>query len=324
MRGKFLAFITCLLITPVYAAFGSVIDSVNQLVVFGDSLSDNGNAAIVLGGTLPGNYAPNAFTDGPNTSPATAGPFGLWIDQFAAKAGLPDPQPYLANPLSNTNYAVASAQTGSANPQDIDNQIGAFTVAHPLGAPSQALYVVWGGANDVYNKTNTGTVAADNLYANILTLSSEGAKYFLWLNLPPIGDSPRGAAEDPTGFNNQSAAFNTEWGVDLGKLQAAGVDVTGIDINSLFSDIVANPGSYGLSNLTTPAQGQAGDPNANLFWDTEHPTTAGDAAIANFVYNDLTATPTAVPEPLNAALCLVGLFGVFAIGKLRSKAVNRG
>lgn len=52
--------------------------TINQLVVFGDSLSDNGNAVSALGGTLPGNYAPNAFTDGPNTTRATgAGPIGL-------------------------------------------------------------------------------------------------------------------------------------------------------------------------------------------------------------------------------------------------------
>ena len=50
-------------------------DGINQLVVFGDSLSDNGNAAIALGGTLPGNYAPNAFTDGATTLSSHLRPF---------------------------------------------------------------------------------------------------------------------------------------------------------------------------------------------------------------------------------------------------------
>jgi hypothetical protein len=45
----------------------------------------------------------------PFTTPATGGPFGLWIDQFAAKFGVVDPKPFLA---SGTNFAVASALTG--------------------------------------------------------------------------------------------------------------------------------------------------------------------------------------------------------------------
>ena len=71
-------------------------ESIYQLVVFGDSLSDNGNAAAALAatGTTLGNYAANAFTDGPQTSPATSGPYGLWIDQFAAILQVPDPQPF--------------------------------------------------------------------------------------------------------------------------------------------------------------------------------------------------------------------------------------
>src|SRR5580692_9967238 len=192
MRSTFFYALTVALASPALTFAGSI--TASQLVVFGDSLSDNGNGAIALGGALPGDYAPNAFTDGPNTSPATTGPFGLWIDQFAALAGLPDPQPYLANPATNTNYAVASALTGFANPQDIGNQVAAFTAAHPAGAPSSDLYVIWGGANDLYDGTSTGVTAANNLDSYIQALAADGAKNFLWLNLPQLGDTPAGAA----------------------------------------------------------------------------------------------------------------------------------
>src|SRR5580693_7839551 len=99
MRWKQSVVACILCVTPI-----SVIASpITQLVTFGDSLSDNGNAAIALGGTIPGNYAGNALTDGPLTTPATSGPFGLWIDQFAAKLAVADPEPFLA---SGTNFAV--------------------------------------------------------------------------------------------------------------------------------------------------------------------------------------------------------------------------
>jgi len=299
--------------SPFYAALASPLVSVNQLVMFGDSLSDNGNAAVALGGTLPGNYAPNAFTDGPSTNPATTGPFGLWIDQFAADTGLPDPKPYLANPLLNTNYAVASAQTGSANPQDISNQLAAFTLAHPTGAPSTALYAIWGGANDLYNGTNTGKTAADDLYSNILTLSAEGAKYFLWLNLPQLGDTPRGAGS--AALNTQSTDFDNEWATDISKLQTAGIFVIGVDINSEFNQILGSPGSFGFTNVTSPAQGIAGDPNKYLFWDTEHPTTAGDALIAQVAYTDLVSAPE--PGSLTMLLGGLGVIGLCLLGRRR-------
>ncbi len=318
MHAKLLAATGALLFSPLYVAFAS---SVNQLVVFGDSLSDNGNAAVALaanGTSLASlNYAPNAFTDGPNTTPRTSGPLGLWIDQFAAKMGLPDPQPYLANPLSNTNYAVASAQSGSANPQDMANQLTAFSVSHPLGASPNALYALWGGANDLYNGTASGTTAADNLYGHILSLSGAGAKSFLWFNLPQLGQTPRGVASGARALNAASSAFNTEWATDLAALKSQGVNVIGVDINSLFTQITSNPSAYGFANITAPAQGTSADPNTYLFWDAEHPTTAADALVANLAYSDFNA-----PEPLSAGLSLIGLGAVLAALKLRRKSVT--
>src|SRR5215471_19696469 len=77
---------------------------VDQIVVFGDSLSDNGNAGFILQNfpnlappgsvaPIPPAYTPGSFTNGPATIPSTNSPTGLWIDQFAAKLGVADPQP---------------------------------------------------------------------------------------------------------------------------------------------------------------------------------------------------------------------------------------
>ena len=299
MRSKLLV-LASLILTSANAAFAASF-SFNQLVVFGDSLSDNGNAAFALGGTLPGNYAPNAFTDGPNTSPKTTGPFGLWIDQFSALAAVPDPQPFLANQFVNTNYAVASAQTGSANPQDISNQVAAFTAAHPGGAPGNALYTIWGGANDLYNGTSSGAVAADNLYGNIQFLYSQGARQFLWLNLPQLGNTPRGSGT-AAALNAQSTAFDQRWAIDLASLKLAGVNIVGVDINAEFNAIQANYTSFGFTNISSPAQGTSGNPNSYLFWDTEHPTTAADALIAQTAF-----AAESVPEPGSLSMLLSGI-----------------
>src|SRR5277367_5441734 len=142
------------------------------LVVFGDSLSDNGNAAAALAsvGLTLGNYAANAATDGPATTPATSGPFGLWIDQFAALSSLPDPQPFLVSPsigvlsinYAATNFAVGSALAGSnpsfspgsvapgyAQAPGTTDQVALFLAFNGHASPDN-LYVFWAGANNIY------------------------------------------------------------------------------------------------------------------------------------------------------------------------------
>jgi phospholipase/lecithinase/hemolysin len=318
MRSNLPAILTVILIAPLSSALAGPI---TQIVVFGDSLSDNGNAAALEGGTIPGNYASNAYTDGPNTNPPTAGPYGLWIDQFAALAGLPDPQPFLAAP-GGTNYAIASAQTGSTNPQDISNQVAGFSAANGFSVPSDALYVIWGGANDLFDGTDGGATAANNLAADIQALASEGAEDFLWLNLPQLGDTPLGSSSGPTDaaiLNAQSTAFDSQWASDISTLNSTGLDVIGVDVNSLFNDILGNPGQYGFTNVTSPAQGTSGNPNDYLFWDEEHPTTAGDALVAQLAYSDFIATP----EPASLWMLLGGAAGFLLLSRRRQDRAKR-
>jgi outer membrane lipase/esterase len=304
-----------LLLFFVIAPLAAFAADINQLVVFGDSLSDNGNAAIAQGGTVPGNYAPNAYTDGPNTTPPTAGPFGLWVDQLAPKLGVSDPTPFLAG---GTNYAVASALTGSNGLDGVSDQLNYFGASHLGGAPSDALYTFWAGANDIAAGSNP-TTAADNIYANIQTIAAGGGKTFLWLNLPLLGETPNGAASGGAAFlNGASALFDTEWSIDLAKLQSQGINVIGVDVESLFGQILADPIAYGFTNVTDPAQNTAGNPNDYLFWDGEHPTTAGDALVADLAFADLTA-----PEPSSMAFALCGLLTLLFAMKSRSRGYLR-
>ena len=286
------------LISPL--AIASPIGTVNQLVVFGDSLSDNGNAAIV------------AASLGIPFPPLSNGP--LWIDQLAGKLSLPDPQPFLAG-TGGTNYAIATAQTGSNGLSGVSDQLALFAAAHLGGLPADALYTFWAGANDVFNGANP-VLAADNIYNNILSLAGGGGKYFLWLNLPDLGLTPRAMAAGQTvPANLASTAFNTEWAINLGKLQAQGINVVGVNVEALFAQIIADPGAFGFSNVTSPGQGQP-NPNSYLFWDEEHPTTAGHAWVANLAFADLAAAP----EPASIAVVALGLLSLVLWKRREKKA----
>src|SRR5579872_4051420 len=134
-----------------------------EFVVFGDSLSDNGNlyfGTSLLGDPTPGppKYTTGEFTDGTNSVPSTTAPLGLWIEQLANKMGLAVPQPF-AKGTGGLNYAVAGAETGHdptytlgseiAIPWTTD-QVDLFMQQNPKPSVN-ALYVFWCGANDILN-----------------------------------------------------------------------------------------------------------------------------------------------------------------------------
>ncbi len=174
------------------------------------------------------------------------------------------------------------------------------------------------GANDLLTGGNPST-AASNLVSNISALAAGGAKNFLWLNLPQLGDIPAGAANsaalnaESTTFNNAQAAASSQLTAQLG------INIIDVDVSSLFSQILANPGTYGFQNTTDPAQGKAVDPNTYLFWDDMHPTTAADALVANLAYNDVEAAfPTATPEPASIALLVSGFLILILTGIART------
>jgi outer membrane lipase/esterase len=356
--------------------------NINQLVVFGDSLSDNGNAAAALAsaGQSFGNYAPNALTDGANTNPPTSGPFGLWIDQFATKFGLSDPKPFVVNTPSSspggnpglavnpsgTNFAVATAQAGSnpnfsptnylnpSNPQPpgTTDQVGLFSSFNGNKASPNSLYVFWAGANNIFDALAGGPSsfatfpsmaksAADDIAGNIQTLAAEGGKYFVWLNLPPLGavpyvqdsTNPLIKSLGATAANSAASIFNSEMSSDVSSLESKyGVTIVPVDVNTLFTQIAGSPSSYGFVDVKDAAWcGTDGvptcasnNPNGFAFWDFEHPTTATDSLIAGLVDNDVSplfssgTSTSAVPEPSVRLLCALGL----ALLALRRRATR--
>jgi phospholipase/lecithinase/hemolysin len=307
----------CAVLFGAFLPFSSVwAVSVNQLVVFGDSLSDNGNANFLTAGLFPGpNYDGSRFTDGANTTPSTAGPFGIWIEQLAPKLGVLVPTPGFI-PGGGTNFAVASADTGSNSLFYISDQVALYLATAGGTASPTSLYTFWAGANDITDAKNPVT-AANNIFNNILALSQTGAKYFLWANLPPLGQTPLGLASGQSAaLNAQSDAFNAQWSADIATLQSQGIQVFPLDVATLFAQISADPAASGFTNITDPAQGKTGiDPNTYLFWDDRHPTTAADALLANLAYNELVGTT--VPEPATGVIVLIGaaILGTVRFGR---------
>ncbi len=304
-----------------------------QFVVFGDSLSDTGNDYIASNGSVPAApaYDTGRFTDGPTSSPSSQ-ISGVWHEQLAAKLGIAPATPFFPSG-SGTNYAFGGAETGNGftPTPGMQLQLVSFLSNNPK-PPSNALYIFWGGANDLLNATsaaalNTATSSAvQNIAGEISTLASAGAKNFLWVDLPPLNSIPRTQSSPlNSAIGTASIAFNAGEQAAIQQLQGnfPGVTITDVDVYSLFTSILANPAAAGFANTTDPAQGKNVNPDSYLFWDNQHPTTAGHQAIANLAASDLASTYdlTATPEPATAGIFIL-IGGIVGLVKLKRTSKN--
>ncbi|MEZ5566324.1 MAG: SGNH/GDSL hydrolase family protein [Gammaproteobacteria bacterium] len=302
-------------IVAIILAFASAQASAySAMYVFGDSLSDTGNVNIVTGGVPLPPYATGHFSNGP-----------VWVETLAANLGL-SASPGLAG---GTNWAFGGAPTGSpftAAVPTMTQQVSTYYLPSAGGvADPNALYVVWGGGNDIRTgDPSVLTYSVPNISSIISTLAAAGATNFLVPNLPNIGLTPEAQAAGPAavaGATFLSTSFNAQLAVATAGLRTSlGINITDVDVFSFLNNVIGNPSLFGLTNTTdrcfSGATGVGGpgtvcaNPDEYLFWDGIHPTAAAHAALGDF------ATAAVIPIP-PAAFLLVSAFA--ALGGLRRK-----
>ncbi|HWX64892.1 MAG TPA: autotransporter domain-containing protein [Rhodanobacter sp.] len=282
----------------------------SKVIVFGDSLSDNGNISLA---TAPGIQPPLRFTTNPGH---------VAIEDVASRLG----QTLNPSLAGGSDYAWGGAGVNNNSPgtpgsvPTLTAQVNAYLSA---GSTDQhALYSIWGGANDIfYHATLAGggletaaqaqtnvAIAAQQEVKLIGQLQAAGVKNILVFNLPNIGLTPDAAAQGPAAaaaLTGLSLIFNGQLNTGLGQL---GKGIIPINAYGLLSEVIANPQAYGFTNATTPACGagassvQCGPQGSGLpytyapgtdqsyvFADGVHPTTAAHALLGQYVVSVLQA-----------------------------------
>jgi outer membrane lipase/esterase len=289
-----------------------------SMVVFGDSLSDSGNAAaagfinsdqVVLGNSYVPNaaYSSETFSNGPVWASYAASALGVPLLPSAAAGG--------------TNFAFGGATTGGPGPSpNLLAQASLYLGSTGNVASANALYVIAGGGNDARAALATiaacagtclvPTVAATaaSFAANIGTIVDQlqlaGAQHIVVWDTPNLGLAPAIVAADAAGLGSFLAA---SMNAALAERLAGEVGVSTFDIYGLGTSIAANPALFNLVNVTDAcgAPSNACDPITAEYWDGIHPTTAAHLVIA-----DAFLAVAAVPEPSTWAMMILGFAGV--------------
>jgi phospholipase/lecithinase/hemolysin len=251
----------------------------------------------------------------------------MWVEHLANALGL-QITPSLDG---GTNFAFGGATTGQDLNRIFQRDLGVvipslrtqvtayrLTLADPTltdptrvqRAPVDALYIVWGGANDLRDAVAKGTAGAtpesiasdavNNIATVIRELQSAGAIYFLVPNLPDLGRTPQQVARGPEAVQLGAAlstAFNNALESTLQQLESTlPVDIARLDIARHFQEVIANPQNFGVTNVTDAClSGDPFDPgtvcanpDSYIFWDAiGHPTAVAQDLIADFAFMTL-------------------------------------
>ena len=277
----------------------------SQTVFIGDSLTDSGHfrpaliQAVGPNGALIGRFT---------TNPGLV--WSEWLADYYGTNANSDNQ-------GGTNYAVGGARTGTntagaLGPIDsLATQTSKYLAAHGGRADPNALYTVWGGANDLFavaagapaQATIGGAVTAQ--IGVIGALRNAGAEYILVPNIPDLGSTPQfragGAAQMAAGTQLATTYNNALYN----GVASAGLRVIPLDTFNLIREVVNNPSPFGISNVTgtgcnpqitassvtcSPLTYAAPDaPNSYAFADGVHPSSKAHQILADYAVSVLEA-----------------------------------
>lgn len=275
--------------------------TLDKIVVFGDSLSDNGNLFQYMKHQFPLSppYFKGRFSNGP-----------VWIELVAESYFHGNAKTKLLD------YAFAGASVRDDEDESVftlRSELDSYLLAHQDVADGNNLYVVWIGAND-YLAVPEGVDKVtqevnDAINSSLERLVEKGAKHFLILNLPDLGRIPAAREfESETEMSALAQRHNLVLNENIKKLKEKYPSVQWIQFNleAELNEMLDNPALNGFTNVTdTCNESSVEGPSAQsmlriastinpispktacdgfLFFDMVHPTALSHQILAKRVH----------------------------------------
>lgn len=274
----------------------------DRTVFFGDSLTDSG----YYNPLLPA--ASRAVTGKFTTNPGW-----VWAEYVADHFGTnaaPNGNGQIGDNYARGARIQASAVSALGAAPSVSSQINTYLTANGGRADPNALYTVWGGANDLLAAA-TVPAQAQAIIGSAVTaqvgavaaLQNAGARYVMVPTIPDVGLTPRFRAGGAVGMAQGTGAATAYNNALFNGLQSAGLRVIPVDTFHMLQEIVASPGTYGFSNVTNTACNPAvplpacnptslvaaNAQNTYVFADGVHPTTAVHQILGEYAISLLEA-----------------------------------
>ena len=272
--------------------------SPSKFIVFGDSLSDMGNAYNSIA-RLPQSppYWNGRFADGPIWAELVSQQIGLTISHGEGSS-------------SGTNRAYGGARSGGGRTSFVipntGTQVLEYTNNHWLQQTDLA--VIWIGGNDFLGGGQENPqVVVNNIADHVTVLNQNGGQQFLILDMPSLDRTPNYADEsdsDKQAMHLRMLDYNSRLANDMAALAISlSVSIQVVGMLDMFETMVLNGSFYGITNPTDTAcdsgdglceQGDAIVPNPEeyIFFDGLHPTAATHLLVAHYVLEQINTADT--------------------------------
>src|SRR6267143_1589361 len=272
----------------------------STLVVFGDSLSDNGNLFDLIGQPAPPAWEGRA-SNGPTCAEQLAKMLHVRLDDRA----------FAAAEASDASPPVLVDPAGHALPINLSNQVAGYVAdLHGHQAPHNTTALINIGSNDYQGFLQSTPPTPQTIQAEVQnvvgsiaqaidTLTLAGVEKIVLFTLPDFGITPAAQARGADAVA-LAHALDVANNAALAQMAASHPNVQVVDVFQLSEAFFADPHSFGFSaNLNQTWVGQlaaAGShqfaPNEVAFFDGIHPTTAAHGIVAAFADAVLTSDST--------------------------------
>lgn len=309
-------------------------DTFSRTVFFGDSLTDAGYFRPLLVQQNPQAAILGRFTTNPGLV------WAEWLADYYGTDARPAVDPSLAcgptfcQPAltGGDNYAAGGAMVSADRigppfgyTPSMSTQLNYYLGSTGGRADPDALYTVWGGANDLFSIAANPAQAQQIIGAAVTAqvgivgaLQGAGARYVLVPNIPDLGITPSFRAQGAAAAA-QGTALATAYNDALyGGLEASGLRVIPLDTFTFLREVVDDPAMYGFANVTGTAcqpqitaqsitcnPGTYASPGADqtyLFADGVHPSSAAHRAIADLALGMIEGPRQMAVLPRSAAM----------------------